>query len=281
MGIFRTRNLRITNLTNSDDLFHASFSVPDLEFKQILALRPIRESGVSDEAIRRELNNIVFQNQIRFESDYFDLMKEGLEEGAKAAKHLGRFIERFSVMDKEHFTSVWAVLGKLAPDLAEQSYSQILGRVSDLQRVLLLVSVGIVKATGVTLEPKGKGRPPSKYIMPALELVQLWQRLTSTKVVNPRGSSKGLGSEQVCDKPSAEFVRLGLKMIDPAVNYANAATSIKHAISLERKALSGETAKQRKLEAKLSLAQIRADLVAQPRTEDPRLAQIRNLRRTK
>ena len=88
-------------------------------------------------------------------------------------------------------------------------------------------------ATYFEARPSGRSRPPLPQFVPAVQLMDLWERLTEKKVVTPKGTAPGKSKPEAL-QPSTEFVRLGLKMIDAKITVANTVTLIKRALA-ERK----------------------------------------------
>jgi hypothetical protein len=64
--------------------------------------------------------------------------------------------------------------------------------------------------------------------------MDLWERLTGKKIVTPKDHAPGKRSKAEAAQPSTEFVRLGLKMIDPKITVANTITLIKRALKEKR-----------------------------------------------
>jgi hypothetical protein len=60
--------------------------------------------------------------------------------------------------------------------------------------------------------------------------MDLWERLTGAEIVTPKGVAIGKNKPEAT-QPSTEFVRLGLKMIDPNITPANTMTLIKRVLA--------------------------------------------------
>ncbi|WP_342712896.1 hypothetical protein AAFG13_18235 [Bradyrhizobium sp. B124] len=81
--------------------------------------------------------------------------------------------------------------------------------------------------------PSGRSRPRLPQFVPAVRLMDLWERLTRTKIVTPKSPAPGKNKPEAV-QPSTEFVRLGLKMIDSEITAANTVTLIKRALTERR-----------------------------------------------
>jgi hypothetical protein len=72
---------------------------------------------------------------------------------------------------------------------------------------------------------KKRGRQPLPYVDPTRELINLWQRYTGQKVPISKTHQ-----HQVTTR-AAEFIRLGISLIDPNASEANVVTAINNALS--------------------------------------------------
>ena len=103
----------------------------------------------------------------------------------------------------------------------------------DLERAQEVASyfrIAIHTATHFEARPSGRSRPPLPQFVPAVQLMDLWERLTGAEIVTPKGVAAGKNKPEAT-QPSTEFVRLGLKMIDPKITPANTITLIKRALA--------------------------------------------------
>jgi hypothetical protein len=88
--------------------------------------------------------------------------------------------------------------------------------------------------------PEGRSRPPLPYFVPTVQFMDMWERYTHTKIVAPKGVAAGKRKSEEATQPSTEFVRLGLKMIDPNISAANTMTLIKRVLA-DRKKYKGKS----------------------------------------
>jgi hypothetical protein len=110
-------------------------------------------------------------------------------------------------------------------------------------RTMNVIKQAIPVATGLSGK-KGKGRPPSRYVQAALELIMLWESILLDAAPEPKppylakivrwvptakkkiaGGKDGPEATQV----STEFCRLALRMIDPKIKLRQVLTAINNA----------------------------------------------------
>ncbi len=104
----------------------------------------------------------------------------------------------------------------------------------DLENAQLTLSffrLALQFATYFEAKPEGRSRPPLPYFVPTVQFMDMWERHTQTKVVAPKGVATGKRNSEEATQPSTEFVRLGLKMIDPNISAANTMTLMKRALA--------------------------------------------------
>jgi hypothetical protein len=87
--------------------------------------------------------------------------------------------------------------------------------------------------------PRGRGRLTSEHVLPAIELIQLWehviakksQKETPTYSIKPVPTPKK--NEGIIDQPSTEFARIAFQMISPGIKDSKVFTAIKHALRVQ------------------------------------------------
>src|SRR6185503_16435053 len=125
--------------------------------------------------------------------------------------------------------------------------SSFLRMLNDFKALMLTLHAAIILGTGISGVSKGKGRPPSPYVEPALELIQVWESLTATRyaedsplwlmkrVPTPKkleiSEPKGKDQKYLTKQPSTEFILIALRMIDPKIKDAEVFTAIKKALA--------------------------------------------------
>jgi hypothetical protein len=115
-------------------------------------------------------------------------------------------------------------------DDVNYNLGHVLRDLENAQTVASYFRLAIHAATRFEAKPSGRSRPPLPQFVPAVQLMDLWERLTGTEVVTPKGVAAGKNKPEAT-QPSTEFVRLGLKMIDPKITPANTMTLIKRALT--------------------------------------------------
>jgi hypothetical protein len=78
--------------------------------------------------------------------------------------------------------------------------------------------------------PVKRGRRPLPYVDATRELINLWQRYAGQKVPISKTHENSVTHEKQVTTHAAEFIRLGISLIDPNASKANAVTAINNAI---------------------------------------------------
>lgn len=201
-------------------------------------------------AYRGRLNDTVYKQLVQqgaipqfradagsdIESNYFSRIKECIRASEGALKDVETIIKTFALIDIKHIEQIRNVAHRLPyRTLSNVLDIDLLKYLSDVRRVLAVLTFSLQAATGITTQPRGKGAPGWKHFLPASELVMLWEEITGTKVVTPRGGATGKMGKLESDQPSTEFVRLGLRMIDPKASLANAMTAIRSVMQVRQR----------------------------------------------
>jgi hypothetical protein len=162
--------------------------------------------------------------------DYFLALQQCEAQLEQAADLLDGIVGELRKLDIMHIDLLVAALDLLRFDKHEiVGFQHELTDIDKASLKLRRLQTGLMFTTAHERKRPGRSRPNLPYVTATLDLVELWQKLTGTKVVSPRGSSK---TEAI--QPSTEFIRLALKMIDPKVTVSNAITSIKNALKISR-----------------------------------------------
>jgi hypothetical protein len=119
-------------------------------------------------------------------------------------------------------------------DDANYNLGHVLRDLEKAQFVASYFRLAISFATYFEAKPSGRSRPPLPQFVPTVQLMDLWERLTGIEIATPKGVAAGKSKPEAV-QPSTEFVRLGLKMVDPKITVANTMTLIKRALAEKRK----------------------------------------------
>jgi len=119
-------------------------------------------------------------------------------------------------------------------DDVNYNLGHILRDLENAQTVASYFRFALHFATHFEAKKSGRSRPSLPQFVPAVQLMDLWERLTGTEIVTPKGAAAGKNKPEAT-QPSTEFVRLGLKMIDPKITVANTMTLIKRALAEKKK----------------------------------------------
>ena len=103
-----------------------------------------------------------------------------------------------------------------------------------LRNSMIALREGVRAAIETEKRPSGRSRPQLPNLAPTAELADAWERLTGLPILAPKGTAPSRKSKEAT-QPSTEFIRLGLKMIDPNTTIANTMTLIKRVRALAKK----------------------------------------------
>jgi hypothetical protein len=153
-----------------------------------------------------------------------------------AARTLEAIFERFITLDTEHIDTVLAVCS----ELHRESFS---GHIRELLLTVEILGTAVALATGVPKVAPKPGRPRSRYVEPAMELISLWQFMTAEQMQPPfnvniwiakpvptaKKQVKRGEQDMEASQESTEFCRLAFRMIDPEIKLAQVRTAINNA----------------------------------------------------
>ena len=152
--------------------------------------------------------------------------------------------EHFITLDTEHIEAVLAVCTELHPRLFEKhNRESFSGHIRELLLTVEILGTATALATGVSGAAPGAGRPRSRYVQPAMELISLWQFMTAEQIQPPFNvniwitkpvptAKKQVEKEErdiEASQESTEFCRLAFRMIDPDIKLAQVRTAINNA----------------------------------------------------
>jgi hypothetical protein len=120
-----------------------------------------------------------------------------------------------------------------AETAAKSSIVDILQRLSQAKHLVDTFAISTQLGTATRIAPKGQGRPGSNYVLPVIELMNLWEGITGKKTVTPR-NAKGKNGRLEGFQPSTRFIQIGLSMVDNAATSSEANTAIRRVLELRK-----------------------------------------------
>jgi hypothetical protein len=187
--------------------------------------------AISDDEFRFRLGEIVYLHRKRHDADYNDGIFERVDNAKIATERVGRIWEDLAQLDHEYRDVVLAITSRSISEDIVAMPSDFAQRKAQLARLIAIAEhitsafhQALELAISVIREPPSSTKPKTPYAIEAYKLSELWFFLTGERVVYPR-PVKG----EISPHDSTEFVRLGIKMIDPKSKRAQADSSMKRA----------------------------------------------------
>jgi len=215
------------------------------EIQQICALRPLRSRPELIEGFLLRLDDIVGFARRRLEADHLDRTLLSIRSSKDAAEKIATVSEALAKLDGEQLETVLSIAAEISPRpfFENQDLNGFFRLLHDLRTLLLTLHAAIQFGTGIVDQPTRRGRPRSRYVRQALELIDAWENITAEqfaedsplwlrkRVPTPK-REKTDDKKSVIIQPSTEFIGIALRMIDPKIKDAQVFTAIKNALSL-------------------------------------------------
>jgi hypothetical protein len=208
------------------------------EFKEICGLGPLKqkveEQGI--ESLQLMLGEIVYLYRRRLrDREYFARIESCIRSAEASSESLTQIIKTLCKLDIGHIKGLMFAASEIdPPHFDNQDFMGFVRRFDEFKSMMEVFCLALMAATGTSAEPRGKGAPGLPYTAAAFELAEAWEELTGKPVVSPKGKVRGKKSELESPQSSTQFVRLGLKMIDPKSTLPNAITSIRNVLALKK-----------------------------------------------
>jgi hypothetical protein len=218
------------------------------ELEQICNLEPWRSKPHLVDDLLLKLDKIVGLARRRLDKQQEASVVQAIRSSNVAAANIAQMIDGLAKMDIEQLQTVLVIARGISPKPFEKrDVSASLRLLHDLQTLMLTLHSAIEWGTGIFDLPKGKGRPSSPYVQPALELIEVWESLTATpywedsrvalikRVPTPKrlevSGPRGKDPRYLTKQPSTEFILIALRMINPNIKNAEVFTAIKKALA--------------------------------------------------
>jgi hypothetical protein len=209
------------------------FDSGDLKENYEKAKRLVQEHNddISDDEFRFHLGEIVYTHRKRHSPGYNKKIDECVDNAKIAAQRVGRIWEDLAQLDHQYREIVLAIASRSISKEIVNMPSDSIERKAQLARLIAIaehIITGFHQAMEIGIhlisDPPSTTKPKTPYAFDAFKLSQLWYFLTGEQVPYPR-PVKG----EISPHDSTEFVRLGIKMIDPKSTRAQAHTGMRHA----------------------------------------------------
>jgi hypothetical protein len=187
--------------------------------------------AISDDEFRFRFGEIVYLHRTRHDPNYNKRLEECVDNAKVAAERVGRIWDDLAQLDHEYRDAVLRIASRLismdvvtmSPDFSERK-AQLARLIAIAEHITSAFHRALELGTSLVRKTPSPTKPKTPYAIEAYKLSELWFFLTGEQVAYPR-SVEGESSPH----DSTEFVRLGIKMIDPKSKRAQADTSMKHA----------------------------------------------------
>ena len=162
------------------------------------------------------------------DKDYFNRLRTCRAELSQLAALLQSSVEKLGLLDPNHNNALIVALERIDPNAPKTDFIGLLSQLINAGKLALRLDAALLVIAGYDLQ-KGRGNSHLPYLFPTVELIEFWVRWTGKIVPFAKGHKAHKDKPAEPDTAASEFVRLGLKMIDPNATSANAITSINSA----------------------------------------------------
>lgn len=219
------------------------------EINAICELAPLRKQNAWVDPLLLNLFNIVatYGRRLSDDEDYSGLVLQSIRSAEAAAQNFDSVVDGIMKMDITHIRQILFFAQRLHPEFfGKNGVMDFYRALNEFNSMMAALSAAIKLGTGTFDRPRGRGRPPSPYTRPALELIELWEFITAEKpslstgwmikkvptpkkldIERPKG-----GNHVETKQSSTEFIRLSLRMIKPEISDSEVFTAIKKALKV-------------------------------------------------
>ncbi len=218
--------------------------------EQICNLPPLRSKPHLIDDFLLKVGDIIYQSRRRLDSEHINRVLQSIRSSNAAAADIQKVTEGLAKLDIEQLEAVLLIAGEVFPKpfFEKQDLEGFFRLLDDFGALMLTLYAAIRLGTGISDKPRGRGRPSSRYVLPALELIDAWESVTSERLTDdspvwflkrvptPKRLETDVKDRKFDTKqPSTEFVWIALRMIDPKIKDAEVFTAIKRALALRDK----------------------------------------------
>jgi hypothetical protein len=205
------------------------------ELLAICALLPLQASPSRDQFLM-QLTAIVYLFRGRFEN--VEGAKQSVHDLENGIANLKLARQGFGQIISFGLEAALPEASKKCPRLKGLNSKEVLELFDESCVMLDALSEAMRAAAGISALPRRQGDKGAYYFVPAFFLAELWESVTAKRVPTPKyfrsGDLHGKQPPFVSKQPSTRFIRLALRMIDPAITDAQVFTAIKNTREVPR-----------------------------------------------
>jgi hypothetical protein len=216
------------------------------EVTQIRNLAPLQARPDLLDDFLLTVENIVGLGRRRLAATHVERIVQSIRSSKDAADKITAIAEALGKMDAGQLGSVLSFATEVFPRpfFKTRDPLGIFRVLRDVRQLLLTLHVAIQIGTGEDDQPRRRGRPSSSYVQQVFELMEAWEVVTAEQLWGedspvwvlkrvPTPKKLHVNDKKIVIKqPSTEFIRIALRMINPAITDAQVFTAIKKALSL-------------------------------------------------
>lgn len=209
------------------------------EVKEIFKLRPLRTLA-NDDKFLDILGKIIYRNRTQADNSTKQAASSTIQSVDQAVEIIDLVKKGIQGLDIAQLKSSLNLANQLLPGFFPEGPGDFAELMHRFQAMLLVLSLALTLATGVSQLPRKRGRRTSEHVLPAIELIQLWEHVTAERLqegvqvrrIEPVPTPKK--DKGTIGQSSTEFVRIALQMISPGITDSQVFTAIKHALLTQR-----------------------------------------------
>jgi hypothetical protein len=186
--------------------------------------------AISDDEVRFRLGKIVYVHRKRHGPPNTNIDK-CVDNAKIAAQRVGRIWEDLAQLDHQYREIVLAITSRsISKDVVNmpsdfiKRKAQLASLIAIAEHITAAFHQAMVMGSHLIRDTPSTTKPKTPYALEAYKLSELWYFLTGERVAYPRPVEG-----EISPHDSTEFVRLGIKMIDPKSTRAQADSSMKRA----------------------------------------------------
>ena len=176
----------------------------------------------------------LYRQRFKNKAAFVDHIEKCIHAADNAANELETVFERAIGFDIGHIETVMLAASELDRSYFDNlDFMKFLRQLQEFSVLIRFFGAAIKLGTNISGARQGRGRPALPYTLAALDLIEVWEDLTGTQAVSPKGKAKAKEKrEEKAVRIRLKFVHLGLQMMDLEVTLPIAITSIKNALKL-------------------------------------------------
>ena len=193
---------------------------------------------LTDAEILEQVGELVLKWRIRHMDDkeYFSRTGDGIDAAKAVAERIMILSKSLLQLDHEHLEIFLYLMKRLSDDRFnfDNSIWTLLPIYNEVERIMTFVSLcatALMLSTAKLKKTSKRGRPSIPYVPVVGELMSVWEGLTFTNTVYPKGTAAGKHGRKEPTQSSTRFIRLALRMIDTQIKTSEVITLTKRAFS--------------------------------------------------